>query len=138
MKELLNKIEKSFIAIIKGEESLHNVIWWWGVIGYLIAYFIANQIIKISSSTFVDMTVSIVMTMYFIWHIYAVVKCSPKKPQLTKEERKLAKIEARKDFGKKFMRKLLLKEPLTKWNSTSIAIAFDLLCITQFATYIFR
>ena len=138
MNDLLNKIEKSFIAITKGEESLHNIIWWWGAVGYLVAYFIANQIIKISDSASVDMAVSIVMSVYFIWHIYAVVKCSPKKPKLTKEEKKLAQIEARKDFGKKFMRKLLLKEPLTKWNSNSITIAIDLLCISQFATYIFR
>ena len=138
MNEILSKIETSFKAANKGTESLSCLIYWWGIIGYLVAYFIADRIIKINEVRFVDVAVSSLMIVYFAWHFYALKKCSPKKIKLSKEEKKLQKAQARAELGKKFMRKLLLQEPITKWDPVFIEMVIDVFSIANFASYIVR
>ena len=136
MSGLLNKIETSFKAAMKGEESISNLTKWWGVIGYLVTYFIIEKIVMAVDSRFVDVALSVSVILYFSWHIYALKKCSPKKPKLSKEEKQYLKIQARKDLGKKFLRKLLLQESLTKWNPITVCMVIDVLCIACFLGYI--
>ncbi len=138
MKEIFNKIISSFKKATLGEESMQRVVWWWGVIGYLIAFALANKLIRAIDFRFVDIVISLVMTLYFSWHIYAVKKCAPKKPKLTPEEKNKLKEECRHNFGKSLARKLLAQEPLTKWNPVFMVIAIDVLCITHFFSYVFR
>lgn len=138
MNALLNKIETSFKAATKGQESLHNMIWWWGVMGYLIAYFIIDKIIKVNNFIAIDVIISLLATVYFIWHIYALKKCSPKKPKLSKEEKRKMREEARKNFGKSLARKLFLQESITKWDPVFITMVLDLFCIANFLGYVVR
>lgn len=131
-------IEDSFRKSTKGEESINNVIWWWGLCAYLVAFFIAEKLILKINFRSVDILISTLMLIFFCWHLYALKKCSPKKPVLTKEEKLKKKIEARQNLGKKFLRKLFLQEPLTQTNPVIVAVVVDLYCAAHFAGYIFR
>ena len=138
MKNLLNKITTSFKAALKGEESTHNLIVWWGIIGYVVAYFIMNRLVLMINFRVSDIIVSLIAIIYFAWHIYVLKKCSPKKPKLSKEEkRRLREVEGR-TLGKVFMRKLFLQEPLTQWNPVFVTIIIDIFCIANFVDYITR
>jgi hypothetical protein len=138
MNAFFNKIETSFKAATKGEESVHNMIWWWGVCGYMVAFFIANRIVKVSDSRIIDILVSLLMVIYFGWHFYAMRKCAPKKPKLSKEEKKRLREEARKDFDKKLVRKLFLQESITKWDPIFIVLVIDVFSIATFLQYVIR
>ena len=104
MNEILNRIETSFKAAMRGEELIRRLVWWWGLIGYLVAYFVVDRIIKINNIVFIDVVLSLLTVAYFSWHVYVLKKCSPKKPILSKEEKKRAREESRKDFGKRKQR----------------------------------
>ncbi|NBV06132.1 MAG: hypothetical protein EBS06_02715 [Proteobacteria bacterium] len=137
MTDIFNKIETSFRASLRGEESTDKLIYVWGIISYVLA-FLLNKLIKTVHVYFFGTTISAVLICYFAWHIYALKKCSPKKPKLTKEEKQKLREEKRKEFGKKLMRKLLLQESFTKWDPIFISIVIDAFCIAQFIDYIIR
>lgn len=134
--KLLDKIENSFRASLKGEESINNLIYYWGITAYLFSYFVTDRIVKINSIRFIDITISLLMVAYFIWHIYALKKCSPKKPKLTKEEKAAIRAEKRKEFGKRFLRKLFLQESVGKWDPVLVTIVVDLFSIAVFLGYV--
>jgi len=138
MTSTLNKIETSFKLAMKGQESLNHLIYWWGVIGYLVAYFILDRLVKLSSFRSIDIIISLLTSFYFIWHIYVLRRCSPKKPKLSKEEKKALREEARRNFSKKVLRKLLLQESITKWNPVLVCTVTDVFCIATFLDYVFR
>lgn len=138
MTDLLNKIETSFKAAMRGEELIHKLVWWWGFIGYLVAYFIVDRIIKINNIAFIDILLSLLTVAYFSWHVYVLKKCSPKKPVLSKEEKKRLREESRKGLGKRVMRKLFLQEPISKWDPAFVSTIVDLFCIASFLTYLLR
>lgn len=137
MKNLFKTIEHSFTNATKGTENLNIVIWYWGIIAYLVAYFIINKAIHAIDIHFIEIAISVLTAIYFAWHIYAVKKCSPKKIKLSKEDKKRQKIENKHKRVKSMMRKLLLQEPITKWNSVKVTIVMDLLCIAIFLDKIF-
>ncbi|MDX2083455.1 MAG: hypothetical protein SFV53_05680 [Rickettsiales bacterium] len=137
MNRIFSKIETSFIAAIKGQESTDKLIYWWGVIGY-VAAFLINKIIKLAHLYLFGVIVSGVLIFYFIWHIYVLKKCSPRKPKLSKEEKQKLRQERRKELGKKLMRKLFLQESFTKWDPVFTSIIIDLFCIANFVDYIIR
>lgn len=138
MKEVFSKVSSSFTKANHGEELVSRVIWWWGALAYLIAFFVANKLVREINIRSVDIVISLVMMLYFAWHMYAVKKCAPKKPKLTPEEKKKLQAERRHNLSRSVARKLLLQEPLTKWDPVFITITIDLLCITHFFSYIFR
>jgi predicted membrane protein len=138
MKEILNKIYLSFRKATKGEEALSHMIWWWGMVGYLIAFFIVNKLIRAIDFDLIDVSLSLIMVFYFSWHIYALKKCAPKKAKLTEEEKKKLKEDRHLRLGKSFMRKLLLQESITRWDSVFVAMMMDLLCITHFFGYVIK
>ncbi len=138
MNEILNRIETSFKAAMRGEELIRRLVWWWGLIGYLVAYFVVDRIIKINNIVFIDVVLSLLTVAYFSWHVYVLKKCSPKKPILSKEEKKRAREESRKDFGKRMMRKLFLQESISKWDPAFVSTIIDLFCIASFLTYLLR
>ncbi|MBU6339644.1 MAG: hypothetical protein KGQ36_06735 [Rickettsiales bacterium] len=137
MNEILDKIEASFKAALRGEETVNIMIYRWGLFAWIVAYFVINKLIMLVNIRFFDILVSIIAAAYFAVHIYALRKCTPKKPRLSDEEKKKMKEEARKDFGKKVARKLLLQESITKWNPVTVTTVVDLLCITHFLGYVF-
>ena len=89
---IIATLDQSFKKATKGEESLNIVIWYWGVISYLVSFFIINKGLKQLDINFINITISTLTTIYFIWHIYATKKCAPKKPKLSKAEKKRLKI----------------------------------------------
>lgn len=138
LKIYLKKIDLSFKKIMKGEEDLKTVMWFWGGIAYVFTYLILRKVLKISESEILDLVISSFVIAYFIWHIYALKKCSPKKPKLTKEQKEILKKERMKRISKSFLRKIMLQEPISKWNSASVLIALNLLYIIIFFEYLTR
>lgn len=134
--EILHKIDASFRACLKGQEDIKVVIRWWGLLAYAFFYLIVDTVILKVDSKFVDLLLSWIGIVYFIWHIYAVIKCSPKKPKLTKEEKKKIREEKWKNAPRSIMRKLLLQESISKWNPVTMCIATDLLFFTNFLGYV--
>jgi len=136
MREVLHKIESSFFLSMAGKETVRNLIWRWGLIAYLSAYFVFDNLIQVIDWNPFDVMICLVMIVYFAWHIYVLRKCAPKKPKLSKEEKKRLRLENRRQMGKKIMRKLLLQESITKWDPVVVAIVIDLFCIAHFFIYI--
>ena len=138
MSGIFNRVEASFRAAMRGEESTTVLIKKWGIPAFLISFFVADQLVMYFDQRVVDVSISALVTLYFVWHIYVLRKCSPKKPKLTKEEKDILKRQARKDLGKKILRKLLLQEPVSEWNPVKVTIILDVLFIAQFLGYIFE
>ena len=136
MNEILHKIDLSFRACSKGREDIKVVIRWWGLLSYAFFYLIVDSIILKVSYRFIDLTLSWIGAIYFIWHIYVVIKCSPKKPKPTPEEKKKMREERWRKAPRSFVRKLFLQEPISKWNPSAMTIAADLLFFTNFVGYI--
>jgi hypothetical protein len=138
LNSFFSKIEISFKAATKGKETTKNLIWWWGIAGYLVAFFIADRIIKISNFKTLDIIISLLMVVYFCWHFYALKKCAPKKPKLSAQEKKLLRQKARKNLGKKLLRKFFLQEPISKWDPIFVVLVIDIFCIASFLKYTFK
>ena len=137
-RSFIKSIEESFIKVNKGQEQINVVIYWWGVLAYLISYFIINKIIFLVDIRAIDILIALLTSIYFIWHIYVLHKCKPKQPEISAEEKKKIELEKKKDMPKKIIRKLFLREPICKWNTISVITAFDLLGIAHFSGYFFR
>lgn len=131
-KNFLETIKNDFQKIQKGEEDLNKVIWLWGGLAYVASFFISKLVILVKLS-FIKWIIAILVITYFIWHILAIRKCSPKNPELTEEE----KAALKKDRVNRFFRKLFLREPITKWNSSTFSIVVDLYIIVVFFGYLF-
>ena len=136
MNEILHKIDLSLRACLKGQEDLKIVIRWWGILAYALFYLVVDTVILKVHYHFLDLMLSWIGVIYFAWHIYVVIKCSPKKPKLTAEEKKKIREERWHNAPRSFMRKLLLQEPISKWNPVAMTVAADLLFFTNFMGYI--
>ena len=136
MNELIHKIDASFRASLKGQESISILIRWWGFLGYAFFYFVIDSAILKINVAFIDLMLSWIGMVYFLWHIFAMVKCSPKKPKITPEEKKKLREEKLRNAPRAFMRKLLLQESITKWNPVAMTIAADILFFANFLGYV--
>jgi len=135
--EIFHKIEDSFKSSLKGgEENLSVLIRWWGLVGYLFFYFVIEKLIIFCDIQIIDIIFSSFGIIYFSWHIYALIKCSPKKPKLSKEEKQKLRSEAIHNAPKAFMRKLFLQESISKWNPVKMEIVTDLLFVAHFIGYL--
>jgi hypothetical protein len=132
----LKKIKSSFIKASKGEENYKNVIFYWGLSGYLISFFIIDKSIKKVDSLIFDYSISILTIIYFIWHFYALKKCAPKKVKLSKEEKQRLKKERRKNFAKNLIKKLLLKDSFGKNDPVVISLVIDVFSIAYFLSFV--
>ena len=131
MENSLNKIKTSFIKSTKGLESFSVITWYWGAIAYFLAYFIFDKALRKFNLGFLVYPISVFFISYFVWHIYATIKCAPKRPKLTKEEKEILKIQ-NGGTSKVFFRKLFLQESITEINSRNILIAIDIFLILHF------
>ena len=138
MKEFATKIKVSFLSSLKRQESPQALIRWWGLISYIFFYFVVNKIIMASDNKFLDLLLSWIAVIYFSWHAIVLKLCAPKKPKLSKEEKAKLRIEKIKNAPKQIMRKILLQEPISKWNPIFMTILVDMLFITHFLGYILR
>lgn len=131
MKNSLNKIRASFIKSTKGLESFMVITWYWGAIAFFLAYFIIDTLLRKFNHSFLLYPISFFFIIYFVWHIYATIKCAPKRPKLTKEEKEKLKIQ-NGGATKVFFRKLFLQESITELNSRNVLIAIDIFLILHF------
>jgi hypothetical protein len=131
MENSLNKVKTSFIKSTKGLESFSVITWYWGAIAFFLAYFIFDKVVRKFNQSFFVYPLSVFFIIYFVWHIYATIKCAPKRPKLTKEEKEKLKIQ-NGGTSKVFFRKLFLQESITELNSRNILVAIDLFLILHF------
>jgi len=136
MKDLIHKVDASFRASLKGQENISVLIRWWGFLGYAFFYFVIDSAILKINIAFIDLVLSWIGVIYFLWHIFVMIKCSPKKPKLTPEEKKKLREEKLRNAPRAFMRKLLLQESITKWNPVAMTIAADILFFANFLGYV--
>ena len=135
MKIFLNIIKISFINSTKGLESFAVVAWGWGMFFYFLSFFVFNNLlIKINIKMF-DLILEVALIIYFVWHIYVVIKCAPKKPKLSNEEKEQLKIQ-NGGMSKKIFKKLFLQESITEVNYRNILIALDIYFILSFYSFI--
>jgi hypothetical protein len=135
MDNIFVRIRNSFLQAWHGQEDLQNIVWWWGILTFPIA-FLLTKLIRFNEILAIDIILSALAIIYYIWHIIVLHKCSPKIPKLNLEGQEMTKEERRKEFAKSFGRKLFLKEPITKWNTTSFVTVIDIYIITVFVGYI--
>jgi len=129
----LSIVKNHFNLAHNGKEELAIVLWVWGGGAYLISFFI-DKLVLFISLLFVKWIISMLVIAYFVWHIIVIRRCSPKKPPLSLEEKERLK----KDRFKRFLRKLFLKEPFTKWNPAVVATVIDLYIVVHFLEYLLR
>ena len=138
IKQILTAIEESFHKALSGQEKIKVIVFWWGIPAYLLSYFVFNNLVRWINFRVIDIFIAFIVSLYFVWHIYVLHRCKPKKPQLTSDEIKQLELAQKKDRAKKIMRKFLLREPVFKWNQVTVITAFDLLCIAHFSSFFFR
>jgi len=134
MKIFLNKIKNSFINSSKGQEKFTIIIWGWGFCSY-IAILIIIKLSRLINLKFLYSSIAFLIIIYLIWHIYVSIKCFPKSPKLSKEEKEQLRLQ-RGGASKIFFRKLFLQEPITKMNPRNILIAIDIYFILYFYAFI--
>ena len=138
IKQILTAIEESFHKALSGQEKVRVVVFWWGIPVYLFCYLVLNNLIRWIDFRVFDIFIAFIVSIYFVWHIYVLHRCKPKKPQLTADEKKQLELAQKKDRAKKIMRKFLLREPVFKWNQIAVVTALDLLFIAHFSSFFFR
>jgi predicted membrane protein len=141
MKKFLNKIKikikESFAKSWAGKEDYQIITHWWGILAYIITFFVLNPIINANPFGIIDLIIAAIIIIYFILHIIFLRKNKASKPKLSKEEKeKLAKI-AEMSKSKRFARKLFLQESITKWRPGMVYGAIDLLIILEFYKYLY-
>jgi hypothetical protein len=124
-------IKHHFDLVHDGKEDLVIVLWIWGGGAYLATFFI-NKLILFTKLLVLKWLICLLVIAYFVWHIIIIRRCSPKKPPVSAEEKERLK----KDRVKRFLRKLFLQEPFTKWDPAIIAMAIDLYVIVVFLEYL--
>lgn len=129
--------KKIFLLLEKVSQypkTINSLAFIWGVPAYLLAM-ISAKILRFTPSFF-DITISFVLLFYFIWHIIEVKKIKPKKSKLNKEEN-LKILAKEQQKGSPFLRKLLLKESIFKFNPYVVLIVIDIIFIAHFSQIIF-
>lgn len=129
------QITQSLILATKGEEKFDIIKWYWGFLSYIFCFFVIEKIIKIISLKIIAAIFAYLVIGYYVWHIYVSIKCAPKIPKLTKEEKEIKRLKEG-GFGKKLTRKLLLQESFSKLNPRNLLISVDLFMILHFISLI--
>ena len=124
IKYFLGGAKNKIITISKGEANFYSMLYIWGLIpAFAIIFFLQNKIDSIKNNIIL-LIVYLVITLYFLWHLFVIRKTLKVQPQYkkvkisnkelfkgkTKEEIKEIKKEKRKER----FRKLILLEG---WDS---------------------
>lgn len=129
-KKILFLLEK----VSQYPKTINSLAFIWGAPAYLLAM-ISAKILRFTPSFF-DITISFALVFYFIWHIIQIRKIKPKKSKLTKEEN-LKILAKEQQKGSPFLRKLLLKESIFKFNPYVVLTVIDIIFIAHFSQIIF-
>ncbi|MDA0901859.1 MAG: hypothetical protein O3B09_00405 [Proteobacteria bacterium] len=135
--DISQKLQDSFSLAWKGEEKMFNVLLWWGTLSYIICYFTLRIIVESVEIRFIEIITALIIVTYYIWHIIVIKRCSPKKPKLSKEEEKKLKAQRRKELPKNILRKIFLKEPVSKWNPPLMFTVIDAYIVIIYTMHIF-
>lgn len=124
IKSFLNGAKNKIIIVSKGEANFYSMLYLWGLIPALVIIFLLQNKIDSIKNNIVLFIIYLIITLYFLWHLFVIRKTLKVQPQYkkvkisnkelfkgkTKEEIKEIKKEKRKER----FRKLILLEG---WNS---------------------
>jgi len=130
----IKKLCEIIILNYKGKGNFNHITWYWGGLFYIASlsffynlnFLIKNKIILNSLTT--------LLIIYLIWHIYISIKNFPKKTPLSSDEKKIQKLNSG-GFSGAFFRKLFLQEPIAKIKTNKILILIDLFLILHFISF---
>ncbi len=125
------------ISAFKGKEPLSSL-----VIPGSICYFIFLGIIDFNILSriylgFLNKTACVLGLMFFVWHLIAVRRCSPKTIKLSKEEEKQLKIQQNQQRVQKLIHKLMLKEAIFNIQTNTFLTVIDFYFIVSCLQKIF-
>lgn len=129
-------IKDSFILASKGKEEIPTLIWGWALMSYLITYCVFYQSVHYFGLGIISSLISLIVIVFYLWHMVAIVRCRPKQKKLTKTEKKQKKLIDGSGIARSFVRKLLLQEPWFKTKTYTFVLVIDLLIITTFFEYL--
>ena len=119
----MKKIWQSFYKASIGQETSKTVeIYWFFSLCFL--FYFVHKIHSYFQNRYLLTT--LLITLLFIWHLYAVYKCKLlEKSTITQEEQQLAKIKKPSSLVKK----ILLQEPISKPSWRQIVVVIDILLL---------
>ena len=129
------KAESSFKKSINGEEDIKILIRYWAIPSYIFFYFFIKLFIDKVDLAVINIFFASFAIAFYIWHLYAIYKCKPKKKKLTKEEREALKRDRSRTLSKSFTRKLFLQESISKWDPVTVTIVADIFFLITFLAY---
>ena len=112
------------------EKSATILIWIYGPIGYLISYFIINNLMMMFKAIAPGAVLLVIIVTYFAWHIYQLRKCAIIKRALLEKTQKTINTPPH-SLTRSFVRKLLLQESITKSDPILVAVLIDLYFIVS-------
>ena len=102
-KDIKTKIVEDFFAFTKGLGSYNKLLFLWGCFpGFFFAFIFIKKISNFILP--VKFLLSIIIMIYFIWHIYAIYKTLKEQPQYKKK--KISKKELYKDKTEEEIKKI--------------------------------
>lgn len=130
LKPFQQKAIVDFKKATVGEEELNKVLLKWGLTGILAFWFIFRDWDFVLTNWLV--------MVYFVWLLYAIMKCSPKltkeekaakksKKKITKEE----KTELKKEKNKELLQKIALQKPWHELNWKRVTIAISIYVLLE-------
>lgn len=125
LKSFIAKAELSFKKACRGKEEIKILIRYWAIPSYIFFFFGIDSLVVSINFLVIDLVLSSFAVIFFSWHMFAMIKCKPKKKKLTTEEKKELKKNKRKNLSKSVMKKLLLQESITKWDPVTLTIVAD-------------
>lgn len=134
IKKILIFFKNQFVTLSKGEyPHFYTMLYVYSVLPALLIFFISKKNYSINLNNYVVILTSLLMIIYFIWHIYVVKKTLKVQPQyvvkkITKKELYANKTpeeikQIKKDKKIKTVKKLLLLEA---WDSAPIYTIVEL------------
>jgi hypothetical protein len=127
---MIKWFKKIFSIDSTQEKSAKILVWIYGPIGYLISYFIINNLMMMFKAIAPDAVLLAIIVIYFSWHIYQLRQCAiVKRALLAKSQETTNTLPG--SLTRSFLRKLLLQESLTKSDPMLVAVLIDLYFIVS-------
>jgi hypothetical protein len=131
---MIKYFKKIFTIDTSQEKTANILIWIYGPTGYLISYFVINNLMMTLKAVAANIILLAIIITYLSWHIYQLRKCSIIKRELLKKSQTTINTPHH-SLTKSFLRKLFLQESLTKSDPIFVAILIDLFFIVNSIDY---
>jgi len=133
-----DKIINSFKKCNEGKENFDIVIYYWGIAAYFVNFFILEALIIKNGIYIINFILSLLISLYFAWHIFAINRCKPKKESLSNVKKIVTKQQLRSKRLKNIFDKIFLRKSITNFNPPFIMTIVDLYIIASYLSRLYR